>query len=381
MAKYFDTAIVGGGLYGCCLAIHLQRLGGRVVILEAGADLLQRASYVNQARVHGGYHYPRSILTGVRSRINFPRFVADYKECIVDSFDKYYAIAKVASNVNGAQFEKFCHRIGAPIEPAPSEIIELFEPAMIEAVFTVREYAFDALVLAEKLRQQLAQCQVEVRLQHEVVAVEKTREGTIAVSFVGPDDAGSMSVDRVLNCTYSRTNKLLVDSGLEPIPLKHELTEMALVEVPEALRSLGITVMCGPFFSLMPFPPLGVHTLSHVRYTPHCEWYDGTSDGFQDPYAVFERWEKRSRFVHMQKDAQRFLPIIRDCRYLDSLWEVKTVLPRSELDDSRPILLRQDYGIPHLSCVMGSKIDNVYDVLEQVAPSAGRNVRTTNADF
>ena len=26
--------------------------------------------------------------------------------------------------------------------------------------------------------------------------------------------------------------------------------------------------MCGPFFSAMPFPARGLHTLSHVRYTP-----------------------------------------------------------------------------------------------------------------
>jgi hypothetical protein len=49
---------------------------------------------------------------------------------------------------------------------------------------------------------------------------------------------------------------------------------MALVEVPEPVRGLGITVMCGPFFSVMPFPPRGLHTLSHVRYTPHEAWSD-----------------------------------------------------------------------------------------------------------
>ena len=29
------------------------------------ADLMQRASYANQARVHNGYHYPRSLLTAL----------------------------------------------------------------------------------------------------------------------------------------------------------------------------------------------------------------------------------------------------------------------------------------------------------------------------
>ena len=80
---------------------------------------------------------------------------------------------------------------------------------------------------------------------------------------------------RVFNCTYSQLNALLYRSGLPAVPLKHELAEMALVDVPPQLKSLGITVMDGAFFSCMPFPPRGLHTLSHVRYTPHGHWYDG----------------------------------------------------------------------------------------------------------
>jgi choline dehydrogenase-like flavoprotein len=55
MQHEFDAIVVGGGFFGCSLALHLRRKAGlRVVVLEAGADLMQRASYVNQARVHNG---------------------------------------------------------------------------------------------------------------------------------------------------------------------------------------------------------------------------------------------------------------------------------------------------------------------------------------
>jgi hypothetical protein len=43
------------------------------------------------------------------------------------------------------------------------------------------------------------------------------------------------------------------------------------------------------------------------------------------------------------------------------------VLPRSEVDDSRPVLYRQDCGLPGLTCMLGAKIDNIYDVLEVMA--------------
>ena len=46
---------------------------------------------------------------------------------------------------------------------------------------------------------------------------------------------------------------------------------------------------------------------------------------------------------------------------------MKTVLPRSEADDSRPILFRSHHGIPNYHVVMGGKIDNVYDVADELA--------------
>ena len=65
----------------------------------------------------------------------------------------------------------------------------------------------------------------------------------------------------------------------------------------------------------------------------------------------------------MQIDGQRYIPLLSKCKYQDSIWEVKTVLPRSESDDSRPILFRAHHGLKGFHSVMGGKIDNVYDVI------------------
>jgi len=63
---------------------------------------------------------------------------------------------------------------------------------------------------------------------------------------------------------------------------------------------------------------------------------------------------------------------------VDSVWEVKTVLPRSEVDDSRPVLY-PGLRLPGLTCMLGAKIDNIYDVLEVMAgatnPSVSRPAR------
>ncbi len=358
----YDAAIVGGGFFGAIIALYLKEHGfDRVVLIEKGADLLTRASYNNQARIHNGYHYPRNIVTALRSHVNFPRFVADFRECVDDGFEKVYAVARLNSKVTGNQFRLFCERIGAPIEPASAKIRDRFNPDLIEEVFVCREYAFDPDKLRGIVRRRLREAGVEVRLNTAARRVIGSGGGLVVES-----DGGRVEARRVFNCTYSQINRLLTDSGLPPVPLKHELTELALVDVPPAMRGLGITVMCGPFFSCMPFPALGRHTLSHVRYTPHCEWHDREDGEYRDAHAFMDATERRSAFLHMAKDAERYIPEMSGLRQTGSLWEVKTVLPMNENDDGRPILFRRDCGLPGLTCVMGGKVDNIYDALEEL---------------
>ena len=85
--QHYDAIVIGGGFYGARLAISLRDGGDSVLLLERESMLLTRASLANQARVHNGYHYPRSVLTSIRSRLNYDRFRADYRAAVYESFD------------------------------------------------------------------------------------------------------------------------------------------------------------------------------------------------------------------------------------------------------------------------------------------------------
>jgi len=75
---------IGGGFYGAAIAIYQAKQRGfkNIVLIERDTALLTRASYDNQARVHNGYHYPRSFTTAYRSRINQPKFVHDWPSAV-----------------------------------------------------------------------------------------------------------------------------------------------------------------------------------------------------------------------------------------------------------------------------------------------------------
>ncbi|GAA2749808.1 FAD-dependent oxidoreductase [Amnibacterium kyonggiense] len=357
----YDAIVIGGGFYGLRVAMHLrERCGSRsVLVLEAAQELMGRASYTNQARVHNGYHYPRSLLTGYRSQVNFPRFVEEYRDAVVSDFPHYYGIARTLSKTSARQFELFCRRIGSKVGPAPAAISSLFDSSRIEELFLVQEPAFDSRILRRLLLERI-ECigGIDIEVGVRVERVEG-RHGTIEVHAPGI----TFRAPRVVSALYSGTNVLLEASDLPVIGLQHELTELALVELPDELEGAAFTVMDGPFFSLMPFPSRGLHSLSHVRYTPHHRWSERAAGETRDPYDLIRRLQGHSRFSSMKADVVRYFPGARRMEHRDSLYEAKTVLARSSGDDSRPILYRPDHGIPGYTCVMGGKLDNIYDVL------------------
>lgn len=358
------TIIIGGGFYGLSIALYLyDNIDVKdIVIFEKEDKTMSRASYVNQARVHNGYHYPRSVLTGYRSAINFPKFVKQYEPAIVSNFDKYYAITKQLSKVSAEQFRRFAKKIGADIEPANEDIVGLFNQAYIDKVFKVKEYAFDSRKLRELLLDEINKREGITLYTDERVELLEEVSGGIQVTT----SKNRYTSDRVVSCTYSSINTLHRASGLPLINLKHEVAEMCLVRLPKQLQDFSITVMDGPFFSIMPFPSKNLWTLSHVRYTPHESWADNAETPIdrQNPHEYLSRTPLTTNYKQMYNDVVRYIPALKDMEYLESIIEVKTVLVKSEGDDSRPILFSANHGIPNYTCVMGGKLDNIYDVFE-----------------
>jgi glycine/D-amino acid oxidase-like deaminating enzyme len=358
-----DSAVViGGGFFGCMIALHLRARGvPRVTLCELEPRLLARASYSNQARVHSGCHYPRAFLTAYRSRANLQRFSKDFASALKRDFTCVYAIAARRSKVRATQFERFMQDIGVRYELAASGYRGLFDPRLVAAAYIVDEYAFDAARLRDIFGAQLARAGVDVRLATE--ALRALPEGqTVRVDVRNATRNETLEAALVINCTYARTNWTVRQSS-SMSRLKHEIAEIALMEVPRELEGVGITVMDGPFFSCMPFPAEQCHSLSHVRYTPHGSMSD--TDGALDPLLLLAQ-RCPSRAAPMLADAARFVPVLRQSRYLRSLFEVKTVLLHHEVDDGRPILLRRDFAHPAVLSVLGGKLDNVYDVLAEL---------------
>ncbi len=363
-SESIDAAVIGGGFYGASIALYLARTTAlkRIVLFEREDQLLKRASLNNQARVHAGYHYPRSFSTAYRSRINFPRFLRDWPQAIDQSFLKVYAVSSKNSKVTARQFERFCNEVGAKYSRADRSIKSLFSPRMIEEVYIVEECAFNAQKLAKQIKVELEDENIELRLRTAVIKVNASSDSIIEIQTEGIGGPQTLHTKYLFNSSYSGLNQIHGQNSEMENRLKHEIVEMGLIEVPEPLKNLGITVMDGPFFSMMPYPARNLHSLSHVRYSPHSSWVDSTQI---NPYRRLEEFSKSSRVDRMLRDAQKYVPEISRSKYLNSIFEVKTVPLKNESNDGRPILFEKHNNMRCFS-ILGGKVDNIYDVFEQI---------------
>jgi L-2-hydroxyglutarate oxidase LhgO len=356
MKKNYDIAIIGGGVYGTLIALHLQQKYPSIVLIEKENELLSKASYVNQARVHNGYHYPRSFITAIRSHQNFLRFCKQFKPAIISTYPSLYAVAKHNSKISASQFKNFCQKIGLPFKNIPSELKSLFNLNLIEDIFQAEEYEFNAAILRKLIGKKISKTAVTVLLNTEVIKVTSKNNQKIAMEL---SNNQTITASKVLNCTYAGINTILKNSDLPLIPIKLEYTEMPLLHLPTPLHKYGITIMDGPFFSLLPFPDKKMHSFHHVRYTPHISWHGTDEDVDKKDYL-------ESSFSYMLNDAIRYLPMLKKCYSDESLFQTKAVLNIAENNDGRPIYYHKNYHVPNFHQIMGGKIDNVYDIIEEI---------------
>ncbi len=377
MTTEFENIIIGAGLYGLYSALFLAKKGKRSLVLEADSAPFMRATYINQARVHMGYHYPRSLSTAIKSKGYFDRFCADFPDSIYSSFDQVYATSATFNWTNAVQFKKFCESADISCEELP--VSRYFKSGSCDGAFMTKEYTYDAAILCRQILDELSHYSdlVNIKYNSHVVDIKRTDEVFVLTDEIG----GRYSARFVLNATYAGVNELHLKLGLEPFKAKYELCEIILCTVSPELEKIGITVMDGPFFSIMPFGKTGLHSLTSVTFTPHTASFESVAT-----YKCQERQQKcrpgrlyncnecpekpASAWPYMSALARKYLRECYGFEYQRSLFSVKPILTASEVDDSRPTTVKKFCEAPTFVSVLSGKINTVYDLDEVLTDGA-----------
>lgn len=369
----YDKIIIGAGLYGLYSALFCGSRSQNVLVLECDPTPFRRATYINQARVHQGYHYPRSISTAMKSAGYFERFNKDYGFCINREFNKVYATSSEYSWTDGEQFKNFCKAANIPCEELYPE--KFFKEGMCDGVFMTREYTYDAMILKDYYLDKLNPLKnVEIRFGVNISNIEKHQD---FYEIELEDDKEKYQTDFLLNATYAATNQILDMLGYEKFGIKYELCEIILCDVNKNLEDYGFTVMDGPFFSIMPFGKTGLHSLTSVTFTPHSTSYDPVPtfpcqkkarEGYCSTKHLGNCNDCKARpetaFSYMANLARKYLKDSYEFTYNSSLFSMKPILMSSEIDDSRPTVVRTYSKNPTCVGVLSGKINTVYDLDE-----------------
>ena len=370
--KQYDKIIIGAGIYGLYAALKCVEQKQKVLVLERDGNAFMRASYINQARVHMGYHYPRSKMTALKSAHYFNRFCEDYGFCIKKDFKQIYATSSALSWTNADAFKKFCDDSSIPCERISED--SYFKKGLCDGAFLTEEYTYDAIILRDYFLRKLTNSgYADILFNQNIESI--IEEGKWVVSSTGV----KYSSPFILNATYAGINELQKMMGFELYNIKYELCEIILCEADEKLKNIGLTVMDGPFFSIMPFGKTRYHSLTSVTFTPHITSYDDTatfecqsgSNGKCSPEHLANcnscQAKPESAWPYMSQLARKYMLDDLKFTYVKSLFSMKPILKVAEIDDSRPTMIKVEKRNPTFVSVFSGKINTIYDLDEVLA--------------
>lgn len=364
-----DFLVIGGGIFGVYTALFLSRYYS-VILIEQAHQLFSKASTVNQARVHGGYHYPRSVSTAKMSESYKNRFIKDHKNYINKKFHHYYGIEKDMSFTNANQFERFCRYIKAKCTRVNNH--KNINIANLEALFLVEEFSFDPVLIADYYKKKIKNAKnINILLNTKVVSSVKESSHWNIFIVDNKTHKQKIRTSNVVNATYSSINQINQIFELPTLNLVHEFSEIALVNAPK-LKNIGLTVMDGPFASIMPFGLSGTHSLSSVSYTHHeatlnkipkfkCE------NCFKNKFEWSRECKKckepiETNFLKMKNQISKYLKGDLEINHFLSMFTVKTKLESSYIDDSRPTEISKISSNPNFYSLFSGKINSIYEV-------------------
>jgi hypothetical protein len=315
-------AIVGAGIFGCTIAIKLGQIGYNVTLFEQDSDILQRASSINQYRLHRGFHYPRSLETANESTLAEGSFIKMYGSAISSNDEHYYCIANDKSKTTPEEYLEFLATASLDYE-----LILKHPVNNVGMTIKVDEYLMNPNVLKSLCWDKLNEVGVNIKLNTQV-----------KISDIKDD------YDKIIVATYASINSVL-DDDIKNIEYQFELCEKPILKLPSRYTNKSIVIMDGPFMCIDPLVDTDYHVMGNVKHAIH-HTNNGKSPIIPDEFkgllnkGVVENPSVTNidKFI---ESASEFFDGIEDYTHIGSMYTIRTVLPNRDHDDARPSVVRE----------------------------------------
>jgi hypothetical protein len=332
-----DVIVVGAGIFGCSAALELKKRGYNVRIVEKGKEILGGATKFNHNRIHYGYHYPRSIETARQSLLSLSSFLIEYGKSVKANFYNYYAIAEENSMVSANKYEIFCSEMG--ISYAPVDLnSEIINNKLLSANYLVNEPIYDCDILQSLVEKKLNDEGIRVDLNTDIRDINVTGETII------------------INCSYSALNDVNTHFGAGEIKGKYQ--DVLIPVIKWEHEPIGLTVMDGPFCSIM---PRGFNKNEFLVYHVVEGVFETDCSSFKLNENEFKKISER-----ILEKSSIYYPFLKDVEVID-YWKSKRFVPDNSTTDSRT---SQIFISPHLKnyiSVFSGKVSTAVSIAKVIA--------------
>ena len=242
-------------------------------------------------------------------------FDAHYGRTVL-RYPSYYGVARRDSKTTPKGFLKLCREMKLPARreyPAPGFLNRK------EVALSVRtpEAAYDFEALKALIERRLKGTRnLTVRLGTEVAGASFGPGGEKRLRWRRGRARGEGAFDHVVNATYANYNRFSGWLGFPPKKLRHQLKELIVVDLGP-VPPTSVTVVDGPFSTLIPLGRTGLFTLGDVALSIH-----RTPRRFDA--ALMRRWEgaRGSHWERMRRKCGRWFPVLATARKVRSMYTV-----------------------------------------------------------
>lgn len=282
--------VLGAGFYGCHVACSLIADGHEVEVHEISDRIFAGASGAIPARIHRGFHYPRSLKTRMACNQHYNEFMARYGFLTRGVPINIYAIAQDKSMVDFGTYRQVLS--ASLIEHVNIEYPNEFGLENVEGAVLTGE---------RHIVTDLAKQNFENKLQNHIVYGSNNT-----------DDC-----DLVIDATFCANDTVNID--------RYEPCLVVLLQGP---TDKAITIMDGPFPSLYPWnEERGLCSLSSAQWTP----FSKTCKTYQEAVDLLKHANIRKQANSMIESMREFYPDIDAYQPVEYLTSIRA-MPLSGAD-------------------------------------------------
>ena len=341
------VAVIGGGIFGTSIAAELSKFF-KVGLFERNTELLQEGSFINQFRHHYGYHYPRSdetVFDIQRSRKDFEKIFSS----AIKKTPTYYAIHRKDSLVSPKEFLAFCRKHALPYRRSfPHQ--DLLARESIALSVKVPEPSYEHHKLKKITEERLKSSpNVKVFYKTPVIGVKHVENGQKMLTYIKNTRKQKLFFDFIINATYANINLLTHWLKSNHHPIRVDLAEVLIIKLP--IPPVSITVVDGPFATLMPTGNPNEFTLYHVK--------ESILDRYVPEKGLIKRQKRlQSNKKAILKESTKLFPILKDAVIVETRIVHRGVQAHREHDDARVAELI-DHGFGCWSILSGKILSSV----------------------